>query len=298
MVSLHGGHSCEFCDHADGSLREILDAAIAAGYHTFGVSEHAPRCEDRFMYPNELKLGWTLDKTISDFDRYVKTLPEIAAEYKGRLNVIRGFECEVVPDLTYVDRTRAYSRLTIGDSEPTPLFDYFVGSVHFVGEIPIDAEPERWTEAADAQGGPESLAVAYYAAIERMVEALRPSVIGHLDLIKLNVARAGFDPETLTTPRAVAAAERALEAIHANNGILDLNTAGWRKGLPEPYPAPWVVSMAAAMGVPFCFGDDSHRPAQVGYGIERAREYLLNNRVDSITGISFGGERITYSLRN
>ncbi len=55
MVSLHGGHSGEFCDHAEGSLREILDAAIDAGYHTFGVSEHAPRCEDRFTYPNERK---------------------------------------------------------------------------------------------------------------------------------------------------------------------------------------------------------------------------------------------------
>src|SRR5438045_1413741 len=35
-VSLHGGHSGEFCDHAEGTLREILTAAVAAGYHTFG----------------------------------------------------------------------------------------------------------------------------------------------------------------------------------------------------------------------------------------------------------------------
>ncbi len=27
-VSLHGGHSGQFCDHAKGSLREIVEAAI------------------------------------------------------------------------------------------------------------------------------------------------------------------------------------------------------------------------------------------------------------------------------
>ncbi len=145
-------------------------------------------------------------------------------------------------------------------------------------------------------GGPEGLAVAYYATIERMVEALRPDVIGHFDLIKLNVGPAGFDPSALTTPRAVAAAERALEAIRGCNGILDLNTAGWRKGLPEPYPAPWVVSRAAAMGIPFCFGDDSHRPSQVGYGIERARDYLLENDVETITSIEQGDEKTTHPL--
>lgn len=249
------------------------------------------------MYPNERKLGWSVEKTIIDFERYMKALPEVAAEYEGRLNVVRGFECEVVPDRSYIDRTQAYRSQTIPDQDGAPLFDYFVGSVHFVGEIPIDDEPKRWAEAAEAHGGPESLAVAYYATIGRMVEALQPDVIGHLDLIKLNVSRAGYDPAAITTARVMAAAEISLEAIRACNGILDLNTAGWRKDLPEPYPAPWVVNLATAMGVPFCFGDDSHRPSQVGYCIERARLYLLGNGVDTITSVTSDGERVTHLLR-
>ena len=166
-----------------------------------------------------------------------------------------------------------------------------MGSVHFVGEIPIDGEPEQWTEAARAQGGPENLAVEYYATIERMVQALHPDIVGHLDLIKLNVERAGFDPAALITSRVISAAQRTLEAIRANGGILDLNTAGWRKGLSEPYPAPWLIRLAASMSIPFCFGDDSHRPDQVGFGIERARDYLLENGVDTVTSVAPGGER-------
>jgi hypothetical protein len=34
MVSLHGGHSREYCDHARSTLREILEAAVACGYDT------------------------------------------------------------------------------------------------------------------------------------------------------------------------------------------------------------------------------------------------------------------------
>jgi histidinol-phosphatase (PHP family) len=296
MVSMHGGHSGDFCDHADGSLRNILDAAITAGYHTFGISEHAPRCEDRFLYPNERKLGWSVEKTIMDFERYIEILPGLVDEYAGRLNIVSGFECEVVPENSYIERTLAYGSRVAPNESKARVFKYFVGSVHFVGEIPIDDLPERWIEAAEAHGGPESLAVAYYETIERMVVALHPHVIGHLDLIKLNVEKAGFDAAALLTPRVMAAAERALEAIREYNGILDLNTAGWRKGLSEPYPARWVVKRALQMNIPFCFGDDSHRPVQVGYGIDRAREYLLKNGVYSITSVAIDGDRIVLPM--
>ncbi len=67
--------------------------------------------------------------------------------------------------------------------------------------------------------------------------------------------------------------------------MLDLNTAGWRKNLGDPYPAPWLVDRARDMGVPFCFGDDSHGPAQVGDGVERARDYLLRHGVTTIQGL-------------
>jgi histidinol phosphatase-like PHP family hydrolase len=43
------------------------------------------------------------------------------------------------------------------------------------------------------------------------------------------------------------------------------------------------VRRAAAIGIPFCFGDDSHLAADVGIGISEAREYLLQNGIPSIT---------------
>src|SRR5215470_16175241 len=90
-VSLHGGHSGEFCDHAEGTLREILEAAVAAGYHTFGVSEHTPRSEDRFLYSEERARGWDVAKLIADFARYTAALPALVEEFADRLIVLRGF---------------------------------------------------------------------------------------------------------------------------------------------------------------------------------------------------------------
>ncbi len=299
-VSLHGGHSGEFCDHAEGTLREILEAAVAAGYHTFGVSEHVPRSAERFLYAEERDRGWDMAKITADFERYSAVLTPLAEEFADRLIVLRGFEAEVIPTETYVEQMRGYREQRLPDGRP--LFDYCVGSVHYVREHQIDGPPESWVKAAEALGGPETLAVIYYETVAEMVEALHPEVVGHLDLIKRNAALAGFGDFSLDTSRIRLAATDALEAVRAHRGILDLNTAGWRKGLGEPYPAPWLVKQAQAMGVPFCFGDDSHNTKQVGAGLEQARLYLRQCGVPSITvltrepGAGVGGTLLRQSV--
>lgn len=280
-VSLHGGHSGEFCDHAEGPLRDILEAAVAAGYHTFGVSEHVPRGEERFLYAEERALGWDLEKITADFDRYTGVITPLAEEFADRLTVLRGFEAEVVPTATFREQVAECRARKLPDGRP--VFDYFVGSVHYVDEHQIDGPVENWLAGAERLGGPENLVVRYYETVAEMVEALRPPVVGHLDLIKKNVAAAGCADLPLDSPRIRRAVTHALEAVAAHGGILDLNTAGWRKGLGEPYPAPWLVEQAQRMGVPFCFGDDSHRTTQVGAGIEEARLYLLRCGVTQVT---------------
>lgn len=280
-VSLHGGHSGEFCDHAEGQLRELLQAAVEAGYRTFGVSEHAPRSAERFLYPNERALGWDVAKTEADFTRYMEAITPLAEEFADRLIVLRGFEAEVVPMADYAARMRSFRSQTLPDG--SPLFDYFVGSVHYVDEIQTDGEMDEYRRGIATFGGMEGYAIRYYETVAAMIEALRPDVVGHLDVIKKNVVKAGHFVSSLDAPAVRAAALQALEAARAYGCILDLNTAGWRKGLGEPYPAPWLVQQAQAMGVGFCFGDDSHRPSEVGAGIEAARDYLLSLDVSSVT---------------
>jgi histidinol-phosphatase (PHP family) len=259
----------------------MLDAAVSVGYHSFGVSEHVPRVEERFLYPNEIELGWDIPKLQSDFAHYTLCLQELAEEFEGRLNVLRGLEMEIVPEARYIPLMQDWRNQLRADGAPA--FDYAVGSVHHLHEISIDGPPEMFQEIVALSGSVEETAILYYKKVAEMAQALKPEVVSHLDLVKRNLVLAGFGEERLDTSRIAKAAEEALESVKSVNAILDLNTAGWRKGLGEPYPAPWLVKRAHAMGIGFCFGDDSHRPSDVGAGVDDARAYLLTHGVPTVT---------------
>ncbi len=274
-VSLHGGHSGEFCKHAEGSLRSILEAAERAGYAVFGVSEHMPRVEPRYLYTTEREKGWTVQTLETLFERYAVAIRELAHEFEGRLVVLCGFEIEVVPPDRWMQLVERYRR--------DYAFDYIVGSVHFIRDGGIDSDPDEpdTRRAIIECGGVENLAVEYYRAMAEMVQAVRPEVVAHFDLVRLLAHRVG-EAQAAETPRVRNAALNALEAVQAAGSLLEVNTAGIRKGLGAPYPADWIVQTAAAMGIPFCFSDDSHRPEQVGFGLEAAREHLLRNGVREV----------------
>lgn len=270
-VSLHGGHSGAYCDHATGTLAEVVQAAQEAGYHTFGLSEHVPRAEARFLYAKERELGWGVDHLHALFEAYDAEARRLVAACPAGFHLLRGFEAEVVPD----DRWLELMQGLRARFQP----DFVVGSVHHVAEHIIDGPAEDFEAALQACGGLEGLVVAYYRRLAEMIEAFRPEVVGHLDLIRKNGHRYG----DVDTPAAREAAAAAIQAAARTGAILDLNVAGLRKGLPHPYPAPWLVQAAHAAGVGFCFGDDSHGPQDVGAGIDAGRRYLLGLGVEEVS---------------
>ena len=273
-ISLHGGHSADFCEHAESRLREMLDAAVQAGYVVFGVSEHMPRHKPQYLYNGEVEKGWTVETLQQLFDEYARTIRPLAEEYADRLTVLCGFETEVVPPDSYAEWVARY-RQTYG-------FDYCVGSVHHLEEVDMSSESLGvFRQLVEGYGGMEAAAIAYYRKVAEMVQKIRPEVVAHLDLIRLAAHRLGF-VEQVATPAVQREVERTLEVIREVGSLVEINTAGWRKGLPTPYPDSWIVAMGARMGIPFCIGDDSHNTRQVGFGLEEARAYLLQNGVREV----------------
>jgi len=274
-VSLHGGHSAEFCDHGTGTLREIIETAVARGFHTYGVAEHAPRYEPEHLFAEEIAIGWDLPRLARNFECYAHTVAALAAEFAGWIAVLRGFEAEVVPADRYVE--------LMLDLRARFNFDYMVGSVHWVDGIIIDYTKAEFDRAVANCRGIEPFAVRYYQTVAEMVRTLKPEVVAHIDVIR---KYANMESDT-DTPSVRRAAARSLEVIREHDCILDINTAGLRKGLSTPFPAPWLLRTAACdLGIPVCFGDDSHGPEQVGVGIPEAREYLLRNGVNAITTLA------------
>lgn len=271
MTSLHGGHSGEFCDHAEGTLLDILEAACKSGCTLYGVSEHAPRVEERYLYEEERAMGWDVDRLLRQFDAYAARVSELATHFQGRMTVLRGFETEVVPEDRYVE-------VMLGLRERYR-FEYIVGSVHHVAGYIVDYRADHFAAAAAVCGGIEGLAVRYYEVYGQMARDLRPEVAAHFDLIRRNAP----DDAAVSTPQVQEAAFAALAEVARCGAILDINTGGYRKGLGRPYPAPWVLAEARRLGIPVCFGDDSHRPSEACAGIPEARDYLLENGYTNIT---------------
>lgn len=273
-VSLHGGHSGEFCAHGADTLPAMLDAAVAFGYTTFGVTAHSPRSQERFLYPDEIELDLKPNDLSNTFSNYAKTCKQLANLYEDRLEVLCGAEIEVVPEATYVtDAASLRERHEL---------DFVVGSVHWVGGLPIDTSRDDFKKAVAVQGGLEPFILRYYELVGEMVEKVRPEVIGHLDLPRL-YADAAAELESASVRGAVGGVlERALAA----ESIIDLNVRAMSKGLSTPFPAPWIVQLASQIGVTFCFGDDSHSVASVGGDMSEGREYLLSLGVNTITKLA------------
>lgn len=277
MISLHGGHSGDFCLHGEDSLRAMLDTAVTRGFSTFGVTAHAPRSSADFLYEEEIEAGYTPSDLARDFDRYLATCRELIEEYDGRLEVLCGVELEAVPESSYVEEADSLRNL--------PGVDYVVGSVHHVGGLTIDTSQGDFDRAVAACEGLDSMLVNYYELVGQMVERVRPEVVGHLDLPRLYAE----GRSELDSPAVRSAVGGVLEAVKATDGILDLNVGALAKGLATPYPAPWIVELALELDVPFCFGDDSHSKATVGAGVGAGREYLLGLGVETITGLTRSG---------
>lgn len=269
-ISLHGGHSGQFCEHAKGTLRELLEEAVEQEFAVYGISEHAPRYDERHLFDTERELGWDTAKLKADFDAYAVESAALVNEFADRLTVLRGFEIESVPEDRYIELMK--------DIDKRENFDYMVGSVHFIEDIPVDGPKELFDEAVRRCGGLEKLGLKYYAKVREMVNGLKPEIVAHLDLIRKNAPSNG----SVDTPKLRNAARETLETVKASGAILEVNTAGYRKGIVFPYPAPWLVQEAHSMDIPFCFGDDSHSPAEVGQDLELAREYLLELGVNHV----------------
>ena len=267
---MHGGHSSEFSNHGSSTLTEILETAVERGMVTYGVSNHAPASDARFLMPDEIEAGMDLEARFAQFEAYAAASAEAVEAFADQIEVLRGFEAEVVPSASYVADMQGL-RERYG-------FEYIVGSVHWVNEIAIDVSQELFDRAVEQAGALEALLIRYYEHVTEMVDGLRPEVIGHFDLPRL--LSEGAEAHEAAGPRAAAA--EALRVVAERGALLEVNTAGFRKGLRGPYPAPWAVQQASELGIAFTFSDDSHHVDHVAANLERARAYLLAYGVRSI----------------
>ena len=129
FVSVHGGHSGEFCSHARDSLEDIVRAYLDRGFAWVGITEHMPPASDAQLPPEERAAGLDAESAYERFAAYFACARALQRKYASSLEIHVGFEAE-----SHTGSEDLVRRI-LREFRP----DYVVGSVHHVQGVCIDA---------------------------------------------------------------------------------------------------------------------------------------------------------------
>ncbi|OTA95281.1 hypothetical protein M434DRAFT_393857 [Hypoxylon sp. CO27-5] len=260
-------HSGQFCPgHAKDQLEDIIKHAISIGYTTMGLTEHMPRTSLDDLYPEELDdPEASLAILLPRHEAYLLEAQRLQAKYASQIHILIGFEGEWLRP--------AYEAL-ITSLSAHPSVDYFIGSLHHIDSVPIDYDASYYSRAVASAGGTEERAYQrYYDQQLEMLQALRPRVVGHFDLVRLLGSEPGRDVRA-EWPGVWERIVRNLRFVAGYGGWLECNSSALRKGLAEPYPGRQIAEEWLRLGGRFTLSDDSHGIAQVATNYGRALDYL------------------------
>ncbi len=235
------------------NVERYLEAARAAGVEELGVSEHVYRFTqalDLWQHP-----FWR-EQACDDLDAY--------CEFVRGAGLKLGVECDFVPGAE--DRT--------ANLLEAREFDYVLGSVHFVGEQAVDHE--GW-DVWESQGDADEVWRRYFEALGECARSGLFDILAHPDLVKVwgrGRPLPDRDPRHFYEP--------AVEAIAESGAAVELSTAGLRKPVGELYPARAFAEMCVEAGLPFALSSDAHLPEQIGFGYDRALDFLTELGVGEI----------------
>lgn len=256
-VSVHGGHSGQFCGHATDTLEEIVLAYIDQRYPWVGITEHMPPVSDAFVYPEEKSAGFDAGMLKERFSGYMTTCRRLQTKYADEIRIYVGFETEDCSG------SLDFAKSLIDTFSP----DFVVGSVHHVKDIPFDYSQSCYQEAADRCGGLDELFAAYFDQQYAMIRAIVPRVVGHLDIVRI------FDPDYRSRLLKTTIWEkivRNLKLIKQLNLILDFNLRPLSRGENEPYLSAPILKKAVELGIDIVPGDDSHGVDTIGTHMHHA----------------------------
>ncbi|MEA3523451.1 MAG: histidinol-phosphatase [Campylobacterota bacterium] len=226
-VDLH--NHTTLCHHAEGTIQEYVLKAIEQRIDIFGFSDHAPMDFDP-------KYRMSFD----EMQKYRDEVLHVKEKYADKIEILFAYEVDFLPG--HMDK-----RILDAD------VDYLIGSVHFINEWGFD-NPEfiGQYEHEDI----DSIWQKYFDLIEQMAQSGHFDIVGHIDLIKVFKYLPKQSIESI--------ALKAMQAIKKADMVLELNVAGYRKPIGEPYPSKELLKLAFSLDIPITFSSDAHSPQQIG----------------------------------
>lgn len=258
-----------FCD-GKKSIAETIAAAIANKLHAVGFSSHAPL---PFARP------WCMKQ--DELGKYLSEIADARSRF-DELQVFAGLEVDYIP--RKLSATRFSNEL-----------DYTIGSVHFVDQFAdgeyweIDSTHLQFLKGFDQifNSDIKSAVSRYYELTREMVRVAPPTIVGHLDKIKIQSQGVTMFDESAAWYRA--AVLETLRVIRQSDAIVEVNTRGvYQKKTNHPYPSPWILTELNTMGIPVTLSSDAHHPDDLINGFTEAARLLLQAGFKKIRILSDG----------
>lgn len=212
------------CRHAAGDDREYVEAAIEAGLHVLGFSDHAPYVGFDGDYYSGFRM---LPDELWD---YVESVNSLKEEYRDDIEIHLGLETEYYPSLFegFLEFIKPYK------------IEYFILGQHF-------PDSDQYNEYAPFINDADSAGKYVDICIEAMKTGLF-SYVAHPDIFGLDRG----------CPEYPVLAEKYCRAAKELNIPLELNFLGLSQH--RIYPCDEFFSIAADVGNKIIYGQDAHRP--------------------------------------
>lgn len=236
------------------SMEENVLSAIEKNMLSLGFSDHSfTACDPSYCMHEE------------QYGDYLKTIAHLKETYADRISIYTGMELDYYSDL-----------------DPCG-YDYIIASVHYIVKngicYPIDHSPKQQKDCiANAFGG-DILAMAkcYYDMLCEHIERIKPTVVGHFDVI----TKFSLMPEDDEAYREIArqALKRAIKTcpyIEVNTGAI---SRGWRKDL---YPNWYLLQTILDEGGEVLLSSDSHHRDNLIYYFDETVDILKQAGFDHI----------------
>jgi histidinol-phosphatase (PHP family) len=242
ITSNYHTHST-FCDGL-ATIEEMVRGAIAKGITHLGISSHGP-----LPFLTE----WTMAP--DQYPEYLETLKDLKSRYRGKIELYTGLEIDFFPGSVcpFID-THGLSDL-----------EYFIGSVHFLGDCEdsgpwtVDGSLPEMERGLDCsfQGDIKKAVKKFYQLVEELAVKIEPTIIGHFDLIKKNNDGNRFFHEEESWYQEIV--NRTLQRIAETPCIIEVNTGGIVRGKTDDlYPSRWILKEIVNLNIPITINSDAH----------------------------------------
>ena len=254
MVDLH--NHTYLCNHATGTMEEYIQKAISQNIKIFGFSDHNP-----------MKFDEKYRMKFEDIQTYKNEVFRLKEKYKNQIEILYAYEVDFMPE--YIEKRLLDENV-----------DYLIGSVHFLDNWGFD-NPEFisvWNKR-DVNDVYEE----YFEKIIELAESKLFDIVGHFDLIKVF----GHKPT-----KNIKQIDLALEAIKDNNLVIEINSAGIRKKVNEPYPSIDILKKIKDLDIDITFSSDAHSIEQVGMNLKKM--YNLAKKIGFKKAVYFKNKQKFY----